>query len=611
MSPGVVEMKRLSLEQQLKALPGKPGVYLLKDESGGILYVGKGSNLKSRVRSYFGTPLALAPKLQRMVAKVKDIDFIVTDSDQEALILECNLIKKHRPRYNARLKDDKSYPYLKISVNEDWPRIYITRRFQDDGARYFGPFASASSLRKTLNLVKRLFHYRTCKRNITGADTRACLDYDLKRCPGPCIGAISREEYNKGIRQIILFLEGRQERVVRQLRKQMEQAAEELHFEKAAFLRDQIQAVENVMQSQKMFSTAVGDEDVIAFARERDQACVQVFFVRGGKVIGREHFIMEGTRDEAPGQIMSSFIQQYYGSAPYVPPRILLQAEPEDPPLIESWLQSRRGSRVRLVVPRRGDRKKLVDMVQENASQVLEQLRVRWLIDTGKTSAALEELEEQLNLPQSPARIECYDISDIRGTAAVGSMVVFEDGRPKPSHYRRFKVRTVAGADDYAMIREVLRRRFARKDGKDAWGIVPDLVLIDGGKGHLNTAVEVLRQLELDTVPVASIAKENEEVFVPEVAEAIALPRNSQALYLLQRVRDEAHRFALAYHQKVRKREALTSGLDAVPGIGPKRKRALMKKFRSVQGIRDASVDDLASAPGMTHKLAEKLKEYL
>jgi excinuclease ABC subunit C len=614
-SPGAVVMKRERLEQQLKVLPRKPGVYLLKDGSGGVLYVGKGSSLRNRVRSYFGTPNALSPKLRRMVAKVEEVDFIVTDSEQEAIILECNLIKKHRPRYNVRLKDDKSYPYLKISVSEDWPRIYITRRFQDDGARYFGPFASARSLRKTLDLVKKLFPYRSCNRNITGTDARPCLEYHIHRCLGPCIGAVTREEYQEVIKQVILFLEGRQEQVVRELRRKMEHAAQELRFEKAAFLRDQFQAVERVMQSQKMVSTAAGDEDVIAFARDGDQACVQVFFVRGGKVIGREHFILEGTQDEEPGQVMNSFLQQFYGSAPYVPPQILLQAEPDELPLIEAWLEEKKGSKVRLRVPQRGERKKLVDMVQENAGQILEQLKVQWLTDIGKTSAALEEVQEQLNLPRLPERIECYDISDIRGTAAVGSMVVFENGRPKPSAYRRFKIKAVTQIDDYAMIREVLSRRFKRagvvREEKVSWGTMPDLVLIDGGRGHLNSALEVLEELEIDFVPIASIAKENEEIFVPEVAESIVLPRNSQALYLLQRIRDEAHRFALAYHQRVRKKEALTSGLDGVPGIGPKRRRALLKKFRSVQGIKDASVDDLAAAPGMTRKLAQKVKEHL
>jgi excinuclease ABC subunit C len=603
-------MRLENLEQQLNSLPTKPGVYLLKDEAGAILYVGKGLNLRNRVRSYFSTPQALSPKLQRMVAKVRDIDCIITDSEQEATILECNLIKRHHPHYNVRLKDDKNYPYLKININEEWPRLYITRRFEDDSARYFGPFASAGSLRKTLDLVKKIFPYRSCNKKITGADARPCLEYHIHRCLAPCIGAVSNEEYHAVIRQVILFLEGRQGLVVQELRRKMAKAAANLEFEKAALLRDQLQAVERVMERQKMVSTARGDEDVIAFAREGDDACVQVFFIRGGKVIGREHFIMEAAQDEEPGEIMASFVQQFYDSAPYVPPRILLQAEPEELPLIETWLKGKKGSKVELRVPRRGERKKLVDMVAENASQTLEQLRVKWLTDSGKLSAALEELMEQLQLPRLPQRVECYDISDIRGTAAVGSMVVFENGRPKSSGYRRFKIKAVAAIDDYAMIREVLQRRFGKVDKAGTWGITPDLVLIDGGRGHLNTALDVLRELEIE-VPVASIAKEREELFVPDVAEAIILPRNSQALYLLQRIRDEAHRFALAYHQRVRQKAALTSELDSVPGIGPKRKRVLLRKFGSLQGIKEASLDELAAAPGMTKKLAEKVKEYL
>lgn len=617
-SERVEAMKQESIEQQLKALPTKPGVYLFKDEPGDILYVGKSSSLRNRVRSYFSTPYSLPAKLQRMITKVADIDFIVTDSEQEAIILECNLIKKHRPRYNVRLKDDKNYPYLKINVAEDWPRVYITRRFEDDGSRYFGPFASTGSLRKTLNLLKKIFPYRSCKKNITGNDTRPCLEYHIHRCLGPCIGAVNKEEYHEVIRQVILFLEGKQGLVIQQLKKKMTETARSLEFEKAAFLRDQIQAVEKVMEHQKMVSTTRGDEDVLAFARERDEACVQVFFIRGGKVIGKEHFILQGTQDEKASHIMSSFIQQFYGSAPYMPPEILLPTEPDDMRLIESWLESKRGSKVRILLPQRGEKKKLVAMVEENASQALEQLKLRQLIDSGNTSAALEELQYKLRLPRSPQRMECYDISDISGAAAVGSMVVFEDGCPKSSDYRRFKIKTAVGIDDYAMIQEVLRRRFNKLESsiikdkaprkKASWGIIPDLVLIDGGRGHLNAALEVMRELE---IPIASIAKENEEVFIPETAEAIVLPRNSQALYLLQRIRDEAHRFALAYHHKVRKKEAFTSRLDDVPGIGPKRKKALLQRFGSTQGIKEASIDELAAVPGMTGSLAQRVKEYL
>ena len=597
-------------KEQIKALPTKPGVYLFKDEAGKALYVGKAASLRQRVRSYFGAPHPLDSKLNKMMSMVRDLDFIVTDSEQEALILENNLIKKHRPRFNVRLRDDKSYPYIKVSLNEDWPRVFLTRRFEDDGGRYFGPYASAGSVRRTLDLLKKLFRYCSPRWVITGKKPRPCFDYSIRRCVGACSSEITKGEYREIIKQVTLFLEGKHEEVVRDLRRKMEQAADVMEFEKAAFLRDQLQAVESVTEGQKIISAGGGDEDVIAFARERNEACVQIFFVRSGKLIGRENFILEGTQDEEPGQIMASFIQQFYGSAPYVPPNILLQNEPEDMQVISSWLNSVRGGKVSLRVPQRGQKKKLVDMVTENAEQALAQLKAKWLADTGKIAAALKEVQERFNLPRLPNRMECYDISNIRGTAAVGSMVVFENGRPKPSAYRRFKIKTVESIDDYAMMQEVLRRRFKRVKAEDAtsWAVIPDLALIDGGRGHLTSAQEVMQELEIDSIPLAALAKENEEVFLPGAAGSLILPRDSQALYLLQRIRDEAHRFALSYHLHVRKKAALTSAWS-VPGIGPKRRRDLLKKFGSVRGIKEASVEELMEVAGMTRQLAQKVKE--
>ena len=599
-------------KEQLKALPTKPGVYLFKDEAGKALYVGKAASLRQRVRSYFGAPHTLDSKLHNMMSIVQDLDFIVTDSEQEALILENNLIKKHRPRFNVRLRDDKSYPYIKVALIEDWPRVFLTRRFDDDGGRYFGPYASAGSVRRTLDLLKKLFRYCSPRWVITGRKPRPCFDYSIRRCVGACSSEITKEEYREIIDQVILFLEGKQDKVVRDLRRKMEQAAEALEFEKAASLRDQIQAVESVTEGQKIISAGGGDEDVIAFARERNDACVQIFFVRSGKLIGRENFILQGAQDEEPGHIMASFLQQFYGSAPYVPPQILLQTEPEDMPVINTWLDGLRGGKVSLIAPQRGQKKKLVNMVAENAEQALAQLKAKWLADTGKTAAALKELQERLKLPKLPNRMECYDISNIRGTSAAGSMVVFENGRPKPSAYRRFKIKTVGGIDDYAMMQEVLRRRFKRVKTQDAssWAVIPDLVLIDGGRGHLTSAQEVMRELEVDSVPLAAIAKEYEEIFLPSAAQSLILPRDSQALYLLQRIRDEAHRFALSYHLHVRKKAALKSEWS-VPGIGPKRKRALVKKFGSVRGIKEASTEELMEVPGMTRRLAERVKEGL
>jgi excinuclease ABC subunit C len=599
------------LKEQLKILPEKPGVYLFKDKTGRVLYVGKATSLRHRVKSYFGVPQTLEPKLTKMMDMVADLDFIITDSEQEALILECNLIKQHRPCFNVRLKDDKSYPYIKVSLNEEWPRVFLTRRYESDGGRYFGPYASAGSVRNTLDLLKRLFRYCSPRGVITGRRPRPCFDYFINRCVGACSGEISKEEYREIIGQVINFLEGKHEKVVRDLGRKMEEAADNLEFEKATQLRDKLQSIESISEGQKVISAGAGDEDVIAFARERDIACVQIFFIRSGKLIDKENFVLEGTQDEEPGQIIASFMQQFYGSAPFIPAKILLQTEPVDMGIIQLWLSGLRNGSVNLLVPQRGEKKKLVNMVAKNAEQAMAQLKAKWLSDAGKTSAALTELQEKLGLPGLPNRVECYDISNIRGTSAVGSMIVFENGRPRTSNYRRFKIQSVAGIDDYAMMQEVLRRRFKRIKVQDAssWAAVPDLVLIDGGKGHLTSAQQVMQELGIDTIPLAALAKENEEVFLPDRAQSLALPRDSQALYLLQRIRDEAHRFALSYHLKVRKKATLTS-LFSVPGIGPKRKRALFKHFGSLKKIKEASVEEIASVSGMTRQLAERVKEW-
>ena len=609
-------MEARRFEEQLKALPQKPGVYLFRDTSGNVLYVGKAAKLHNRVRSYFGAPETLSPKLLRMVARVSDFEFLVTDSEQEALILECNLIKKHRPRYNVRLKDDKTYPYLKINVQDDWARVYVTRHMDKDGSRYFGPFASASSVRKTLDLLKKLFPFRSCKRAINGIDRRACLEYDIHRCTAPCIGAISKDEYREIINQVVMFLEGRQESVVKELERKMAGASERLEFERAAVLRDQIRAVEMVTERQKISSTERGDQDVIALAQCKGQANVEVFFIRSGRLIERDHFMVQGAQDEEPGQIMTGFLNQFYDSATYIPHVILLQHLPDDILVLERWLESKRGARVNLLVPQRGEKRRLVEMVAENARQGLEQLRVKRLADPETTAAALVELRDALQLPHAPQRVECYDISDIRGTSAVGSMVVFQGGHPMKAHYRRFRIKTVAGTDDYAMIQEVLRRRFKRAEGfkrpgKSGWTIVPDLVLIDGGKGHLSAARDAMRETGVDFIPVASIAKENEELFRPDIASPIILARTSPALYLVQRIRDEAHRFALGYHRRVRRSEAMASALDNVLGVGPKRKRALLRKFGSVKAIREADIDEIAAVVGMTRSLAQRVREHL
>ena len=598
--------------EQLKQLPTSPGIYLMRDAERNILYVGKAANLRNRVRSYFGARKKLTPKLQRMIARVNDLDFFVTSSEQEAFILELNLIKRHRPRYNVRLKDDKTFPYLKIDTSQDWPRVYITRRLEEDGGRYFGPFASAKSVRQTLKVLKGIFPFRSCSRAITGTDSRPCLDYYIHRCLAPCIGAVSKEEYAEVIKQIILFLEGKQEIVIRQLRHKMEKAAEALDFEKATLIRDQIQATERVIEGQRIATTVRGEQDVIAFASDKNQAYVQVFFIRNSKLIGRESFILNGTSSEEPKQIMTSFIKQFYDSTLNIPPLLLLQYPVEDTTVIEDWLQSKRGAKVRIQVPRRGNKKQLVNIVAENAEQGLEQLKIKYLATPTILTEALAEIKRELCLPHLPSRMEGYDISNIQGKAAVGSMVVFDEGKPKPSKYRRFRIKTVSRANDYAMLDEILKRRFKRSsDASDTWAVLPDLVLIDGGKGQLNAALSAMDKAGVKFVPTASLAKENEEIFIPQKSQPIILPRSSPGLQLLQRLRDEAHRFALGYHQKLHKRETFGSALDTIPGIGPKRKRALLKHFGSVLAIQQAPIDKLAATRGMNLNLAKRLKEYL
>jgi len=597
--------------QQLKALPVKPGVYLFKDKEGKVIYVGKAANLNSRVRSYFGAPSSLSAKIQRLVAKLQDFEFVVTNSEQEALILECNMIKKYTPRYNVRLKDNKTFPYLKIDVNEDWPGVYITRRVQKDGARYFGPFASAGSVRKTSRLIKKIFPFRSCSKRIDGKDKRPCLDYYIRRCLGPCIGAVEKQEYHDVINQVILFLQGKQELILRELNAKMKAAAQQLQFERAALLRDQIKAIEKVIEGQRIATTLQGEKDIIGLAQNEKRAYVELFSIRNNKLIGQDHFIMEGIQGESPGQIMTSFVKQYYASASYIPPLILLQQPVDEPVVLSEWLEQQRGSRVELQVPQRGAKKKLVDTVAENAAQGLELAQAKEM-KVEVISSGLQELKNRLRLPKMPRRIECYDVSNIQGALAVGSMVVLEKGRPKPAHYRHFRIKTVAGADDYAMIQETLRRRFKRGlTGEGAWAIIPDLVLIDGGKGQLNAALELRRELGLDSIPMASLAKENEEVFIPGDPKPVYIAKDSPALHILQRARDEAHRFAISYHQRLRRKEVIISVLDNIPGIGPRRKKALLKKFGSIEAIKEASSEELSQTEGITLALAQKVKEYL
>jgi excinuclease ABC subunit C len=609
------------LHAKLAGLPDKPGVYIMHDADGKVIYVGKAIVLRNRVRSYFHQTAQGADRTRRLAGDIADLEWIVTESELEALILENELIKRHKPRYNIRLKDDKRYPYIKVSMQEDFPRIYIVRQMMDDGARYFGPFTSSHAVYQTLEVLRRLFPYRTCNRVITGQDARPCLYYHIKRCSGPCIGAISKEEYRQTIARACLFLEGRQEQVIVDLDNEMGAAAEQLAFERAAQLRDQIAAIRHVIEGQRIVSENLHDHDFVALARDDGQSCVQVFFVRGGKLIGREYFLLQGAGDENEAEIMTSFLQQFYDEAATVPPEVLVQTDLDDLAVIQEWLQRKRGQKVLVKVPRRGGKRKLMEMASENAVETLTRLRAEWQADTNKHVQALAELQEVLALPAPPGRIECYDISTLQGSFNTGSMVVFAQGVPSKQDYRKFRIKTVEGADDYASMVEVIERRFKRADEQDTtaqvtgkenrWAIMPDLIILDGGKGQLNAVRAAMAQLGVDHIPTVGLAKQEEELFLPGRSESLVLPRGSQGLFMLQRIRDEAHRFTISYNRQLRQKAGVKSILDDIPGIGPTRRTALLKAFKSIEGIRKASLDELLAVPGMTRPAATAVIEHL
>lgn len=613
----------MTLSDKIKNIPPRPGVYLFKDADGRVIYVGKAVSLKNRVRSYFQAGAKQAPKVKAMLRRAVDLDYIVTDSEMEALILENNLIKKHRPKYNVLLKDDKTYPYIKVTVQEEFPRVHITRRVVKDGARYFGPFTHVGAVNETLRLLKKIFPLRTCKQREPAPRDRPCLNYHIRRCLGPCCNLVERPAYRETVNEVVLFLEGRQEDLTKRLRQRMEQAAENLEFEKAAELRDQLLAVEKIVERQKVVSTDLVDQDVIAMARGFDEACLTVFFIRGGKLIGREQYFLEGTDTLERGEVMATFVQQFYNQTEVVPAEILLSEEIGGAPLIAAWLSELRGSKVNIKVPKRGDKHKLVAMAAQNALLSLEQTQLERQAGRQAVDGALAELMAALGLAEPPRRMECYDISNIQGTETVASMVVFEDGKPAKDQYRRFKIRTVEGSNDFASMKETLSRRLSRAREEQAqveggelaanrakFTRLPDLIIIDGGKGQLSAAREAMLEQGFAHIPAFGLAKEEELLFAPGRPDPIRLPGESRGLQMLQRLRDEAHRFAATYHRKLRTRRNLKSVLDEIEGIGAVRRRELYKAYKSLDAIKQASPAELAKVPGMNIKAAEAVYRF-
>ena len=626
---GLADDRAGSLQQAVRALPAKPGVYLFKNAAGEIIYVGKAVSLRDRVRSYFQKHgRYVSPKVKAMVEHIADLEFIVTDSEVEALILECNLIKEHEPWYNVRLKDDKSFPYLKVTA-ERFPRVMVVRRPSKEG-RNFGPYTDARAVRETLKFLRKLFPVRTCSLDLSGElNYRPCLLYHIGRCGAPCAGLQSEEEYNRLIDEVCLFLEGRHHRLIPELRAKMEAAAAKLEFERAARLRDQLQALEKVVERQKVVSDDGNDQDVIGMARSGNSLCVQVFFVRDGKLTGREHFFLEGAGDTSDAEALGAFVQQYYAEAAFVPREILLPEELEDQEVLAEWLSRRRGGKVTLRVPKRGEKRRLVEMVTHNAVLVLGESEAKRARVLERRSQALTQLQELFGLEEPPRRIEAYDISNTQGQDAVGSMVVFIDGEPANAEYRQFKIRDIEGPNDFAMMHQVISRRFMRglkereelaalpageRDAqarKARFADFPDLVIIDGGKGQLGAARDALRELNLEEIPTAGLAERLEEIYVEDQPEPIRLPDDSPALQLLQHIRDEAHRFALNYHRKLRSKRQSRSVLDEIEGVGPKRKKELIKHFGSVRAVREASLEALKAVPGLPAAVAERIYHEL
>ncbi len=590
------------IQEQLKLLPTNPGVYLMKNEQAKIIYVGKAINLKNRVKSYFQSSKNHSPKVKSMVEKICDFEYIITANEIEALILECNLIKKYRPKYNISLRDDKTYPYIKVTLNEDYPTVSITRKILKDGAKYFGPYTSAGAVHEVLNLLKKLFQIRSCRQMNT---KRPCLEFHIKRCLAPCTGRVAKSEYREMIKSLCLFLEGRNEVVLKELTSRMQIAAENFQFELAAKLRDQVLAIEKISAKQNIIIGS-SDQDIIGLARKADEACIQIFFIRSGKMIGRDHFLLNGTEDETDSALLNAFLEQYYNKATFIPKEILLPAEIENEEILSAWLSQKKNGKVSFGLPQRGVKKEMVLMANDNAVVVLEEQMIKNSAGLEQTVGAMKDLGRYLRMEKELKRIECFDISHIQGSETVASMVVFSNGAPDKQEYRRYKLKSVEGKpDDFKSMQEVVGRRYRQSDG-----IMPDLIIIDGGKGQLNSALEIIRALGHYQIPVVGLAKQFEYVFLEGQSEPVILPPNSKALYLIQRIRDEAHRFAITYHRKLRHKRNLVSVLDHIEGIGPTRRKALWDAFGSIAEIKKAKITDLTAVPGISENIANNIVKY-
>ena len=594
------------IEEELKKLPAKPGVYLMHDEKDTIIYVGKAISLKNRVRQYFQASRNRGVKIDQMVSHIARFEYIITDSELEALVLECNLIKEHRPKYNTMLMDDKTYPFIKVTVQEDYPRVLFSRRMSKDRAKYFGPYTSAGAVKDTIDLIHKLYGIRSCSRALpkTMGKDRPCLNYHIHQCPAPCQGYISKEAYGESVKKALSFLNGNYAPVLKELEEKMNQASEALDFEKAIEYRELLNSVSQIAQKQKITSSDMGDRDIVALAAEKEDAVVQIFFVRDGRLIGRDHFCVRIMEDESPQEVLGTFLKQFYAGTPYIPRTIMLQYEVPDQELIQEWLTGRRGQKVHIQVPRKGEKEKLVELACKNAQMVLTQDRERIRREEGRTIGAMKEIAKLLGL-EKLERVEAYDISNISGFQTVGSMVVYEKGRPKRSDYRKFRIRGVQGADDYASMEEMLTRRLSHYEN------YPDLIMMDGGKGQVNVALRVMEALQLQ-IPVCGMVKDDRHRTrgIYFCNQEIPISRDSEGFRLVTRIQDEAHRFAIEYHRSLRSKEQVHSVLDDIPGIGPARRKALMKAFQTLEDIRAADVETLASVDGMNARAAAQVYEF-